>query len=69
MKIGELAGLKVDNIMDSTIHINQYGRTPARDIPLNKAVKKSILEYLKDRPDEEKKDHLFITPNRPPLAY
>ena len=67
MKIGELAGLKVDNIMDSTIHINQYGRTPARDIPLNKAVKKSILEYLKDRPDEEKKDHLFITRTGHPL--
>ncbi len=61
MKIGELAGLKIDDIKDSTIHIGQYGKTQARDIPLNKAVKKSIDEYLKDRPNEEKGGHLFIT--------
>jgi len=67
MKIGELAGLKVGDIKDSIIHICQYGKTPDRDIPLNKAVKKSIDEYLKDRPDEEKSDHLFITRTGQPL--
>lgn len=67
MKIGELAGLKIDDIKDLIIHISQYGKTPARDIPLNKAVKKSINEYLKDRPDEEKNDHLFITRTGHPL--
>jgi len=67
MKIGELAGLKVDDIKDSTIHICQYGKTLERNIPLNKAVKKSIDEYLKDRPDEEKNDHLFITRTGHPL--
>ncbi|MDO9027530.1 MAG: tyrosine-type recombinase/integrase [Candidatus Roizmanbacteria bacterium] len=61
MKIGELAGLKVNDIKDSIIHISQYGKTPARDIPLNKAVKKSIDDYLKDRSDQAKSDHLFIT--------
>jgi len=67
MKIGELAGLKVEDIKDSTIHICQYGKTPDRDIPLNKAVKKSINEYLKDRSDQEKSDHLFITRTGHPL--
>ena len=67
MKIGELAGLKINDIKDSIIHISQYGKTPARDIPLNKAVKKSINEYLKDRPDQEKSDHLFITRTGHPL--
>ena len=52
---------------DSTIHICQYGKTPDRDIPLNKAVKKSINEYLKDRSDQEKSDHLFITRTGHPL--
>ncbi len=67
MKIGELAGLKVGDIKDSTIHICQYGKTPERNIPLNKAVKKSIDEYLQDRPNNEKTDCLFITRTGHPL--
>jgi len=67
MKIGELAGLKVEDIKDSTIHICQYGKTLERSIPLNKAVKKSIDEYLKDRPNREKNNHLFITRTGHPL--
>jgi len=67
MKIGELAGLKVGDIKDSTIHINSYGKTPARDIPLNKAVKKSIEDYLGDRTNQNKDDHLFITRTGHPL--
>jgi site-specific recombinase XerD len=67
MKIGELAGLKVGDIKDSTIHISQYGKTQEREIPLNKAVKKSISDYLKDRSDQTKTDHLFITRTGHPL--
>ncbi len=67
MKIGELAGLKVVDIKDSTIYITQYGKTPARDIPLNKAVKKSIDSYLKERSDETKDNHLFTTRTGHPL--
>jgi len=60
MKIGELANLRTTDINGSTIHIRNYGQTPGRDVPLNKAVKKSIEEYLKKRP-ESKEDRLFIT--------
>ncbi len=60
MKIGELANLRVGDINDSMIHIRDYGKTPGRDIPLNKAVKKSVDEYLKTRPNS-KDDRLFIT--------
>src|SRR3990167_10706855 len=68
MKIGELAGLKVEDIKDSTIHICQYGKTLERSIPLNKAVKKSIDEYLKDRSSNQNKDgYLFITRTGHPL--
>jgi site-specific recombinase XerD len=66
IKIGELAGLKMEDIKDSYIHITQYGKTPARDIPLNKAIKKSIDDYLKVRPTENS-DHLFITRTGKPL--
>ena len=68
MKIGELAGLKVEDVKDLTIHIDQYGKTPARDVPLNKAVKKSINDYLQDRSSNQNKDgYLFITRTGHPL--
>ena len=66
MKIGELAGLKMEDVKDSFIHIAQYGKTLARDIPLNKAVKKSIDDYLKVR-SMESSVHLFITRTGKPL--
>ncbi|MEK9169512.1 MAG: tyrosine-type recombinase/integrase, partial [Patescibacteria group bacterium] len=67
IKIGELAGLKTEDIKESTIHICQYGKTPTRDIPLNKAVKKSIEDYLKDRSNQKSDGHLFITRTGHPL--
>ena len=66
MKIGELAGLTMEDVKDSSIHITQYGKTPVRDIPLNKAVKKSIDDYLKVRPTENS-NQLFITRTGKPL--
>ena len=67
IKIGELAGLKTEDIKESTIHITQYGKTPEREIPLNKAVKKSIDDYLKDRSNLKNDGHLFITRTGHPL--
>lgn len=66
MKIGELANLRVDDAKDSGLRIRAYGKTPERTIPLNKAVKKSIDEYLKER-SHSKDDHLFITRTGHPL--
>lgn len=67
IKIGELAALKTKDIKEVTIHISQYGKTPEREIPLNKAVKKSIDEYLKGRSSQEANGHLFITRTGHPL--
>jgi len=67
IKIGELAALKTEDIKDSTIHVSQYGKTTTRDIPLNKAVKKSINEYVKIRPELKNDGHLFITRTGHPL--
>jgi site-specific recombinase XerD len=66
MKIGELAGLQIEDIKDPIIYIRDYGKTPKREIPLNKAVKKAIDEYLKIRPSS-KDNHLFITRTGHPL--
>lgn len=66
VKIGELANLCVSDVKDSSLHIKVYGKTPERDVPLNKAVKKALDEYLKVRGDS-KDEHLFITRTGHPL--
>lgn len=60
IKIGELAGLRLEDVKDSGLFIQPYGKTPGRNIPLNKAVKKAVDDYVKTRP-QSKDDHLFIT--------
>ena len=61
IKIGELAGLKLGDVSESGLHIKNYGKTPIREIPLNKSVKKAINEYIKVREGGKAEDPLFIT--------
>jgi site-specific recombinase XerD len=61
IKIGELAGLRLGDVNDGALHIKQYGKTPERDIPLNKSVKKALTEYIKARGEGKGEDPLFIT--------
>jgi len=60
VKIGELAEIRLEDIKEAVIFIRPYGKTILREIPLNKAVKKSIDDYIKVRPSS-KDNHLFIT--------
>lgn len=60
IKIGELANLRVGDIKEDKLYIRPYGKTPGRDIPLNKAVKKAIDDYVNTR-SQSKDDHLFVT--------
>ena len=66
IKIGELANLCIGDIKDSIIYIKHYGKCPERNVPINKAVKKAIDEYLKTR-GESTCDRLFITRTGKPL--
>jgi site-specific recombinase XerD len=66
IKIGELANLRVSDIKDVSLRIRNYGKTPPREVPLNRAVKKAIDDYLASR-GEVKGDHLFITRTGHPL--
>ena len=61
IKIGELAGLKLGDVSEASLHIKNYGKTPIREIPLNKSVKKAIAEYIKTRAEGSLEDPLFIT--------
>ena len=60
VKIGELANIRINDIKDASLFIRSYGKTPERNIPLNKVVKKAVDNYFKVRPSS-KDDHLFIT--------
>lgn len=49
IKIGELVGLCLEDLKDDAVYVRQYGKNPAREVPLNKAAKKAISQYLKIR--------------------
>jgi site-specific recombinase XerD len=66
LKIGELAGLTLSDVKDGALIIKTSGKTPQREVPLNKAVKKAIEEYKKVR-GESQNNHLFITRTGQPL--
>jgi len=66
IKIGELANLATDDIKEDALVIKGYGKCPTRNVPLNKAVKKAIDDYLKIR-NGIKSDRLFTTRTGHPL--
>lgn len=66
IKIGELAALRIQDIKEETLYIRQYGKNIERDVPLNKAAKKSLERYIKSRGHEEI-ENVFITRTGKPL--
>ena len=67
VKIGELANLNFSDVENDTLRIAPYGKNLERNVPLNKAAKKAIEEYLKIRGKSTQDDHLFITRTGHPL--
>lgn len=75
VRIGELTNIRLGDVKDHELHVRTYGKNPARNVPLNKAVKKAINDYMKVRnannhnapkePTDE--DYLFITRTGKPL--
>jgi site-specific recombinase XerD len=66
VKIGELAELRLEDIGEAEIKIRTYGKNIEREVPLNNAAKKSIVEYMKVR-NGAKDNHVFITRTGQPL--
>ena len=60
VKIGELAGLHLDDIKPTSLKIRGYGKSPEREVPLNKLAKKAVDDYLKVR-GQSVGDFCFIT--------
>lgn len=66
VKIGELAELKVPDIKEDVLFIKGLGKNKDRDVPLNKAAKNALEDYLKIRNHSEF-DRVFITRTGHPL--
>lgn len=66
IKIGELAELRISDIKEAALHIRPYGKNIERDVPLNKAAKKSLEDYLSAR-DSANDDNIFVTRTNHPL--
>jgi len=68
IKIGELVNLRVEDLKESSLYIRAYGKNPAREVPLNKAAKKAVTQYLKTREKINTiSDYLFITRTGRPI--
>lgn len=67
IKIGELSNIHLSDLKESMLSVKPYGKNPAREVPLNKSVKKAIAEYIKVRGTNAKDDHLFITRSGKPI--
>lgn len=66
LKIGELAELRLGDIKENSIHISHYGKNVEREVPLNKAAKKAVQDYIKVR-NGTSDDHVFVTRSGRPL--
>ena len=66
IRIGELANLKVGNVMDKELSVEAQEGHPERSVPLNKAAKVAIDHWLTIRPKTDNSS-LFITKTGRPL--
>lgn len=66
IKIGELAELRMQDIKENSLFIKGYGKNKEREVPLNKAAKKSLEDYLEIR-NKVTDEHVFITRTGHPL--
>jgi len=70
VRIGELTNIRLADVKNQELHVRPYGKNPTRNVPLNKAVKKAIGDYIKTRnnnPEASDEDYLFITRTGKPL--
>jgi site-specific recombinase XerD len=68
IRIGELTNLHLSDVKEDHLAVRTYGKGQSRHVPINKAVKKAINDYLKTRVDgNNPEDYLFITRTGKPL--
>ncbi|MFI5265152.1 MAG: tyrosine-type recombinase/integrase [Candidatus Levyibacteriota bacterium] len=66
IRIGELAGLKMQDVNENTLHIGIYEGHAARDVQLNRRAKEALKRYLAVRAKTEN-PHVFVTKTGKPF--
>ncbi len=67
LRISEVANLRLDDIGETHLRIRAAGSHPERQVPLNRASREAIKNYLKVR-FRSRDNHLFITKTGRPLV-
>lgn len=62
LRISEVANLQLDDVKDDVLMIKAYESHAQREVPLNRAAKDAIGDYLKERYPTKSK-YLFVTKN------
>ena len=60
IRIGELAELRLTDILKDSLRIRPYEKHPERTVPLNRSSKEALNKYLTVRPQVED-NHVFVT--------
>lgn len=66
IRIGELAELRLPDVLGDELKIRPYEKHEERIVPLNKSAKEALNIYLKSRP-QVTDDHVFITKSGKPF--
>lgn len=60
IRIGELANLRTEDVLDNSLHIRPYEGHEAREVPLNRRAKEALKRYMEIRANSSD-SHLFVT--------
>jgi integrase/recombinase XerD len=66
IRIGELANLRLSDIVKDTLHIAPFEKHEERIVPLNKRAQEALTKYLSLRP-KVTDDHIFVTKSGKPF--
>jgi site-specific recombinase XerD len=61
LRIKEIENLKLENITDNDIHIEDYESHPARTVPLNNSAKTALKKYIDDGRYQSRTKNVFVT--------
>ncbi len=66
IRIGELANLRLSDIVKDSLHIAPFEKHEERNVPLNKSAQAALNKYLEARP-KVTDDHVFVTKSGKPF--
>jgi len=67
LRISEVANLQIDDVKDEYLVIRAYESHPERKVPLNRAAKEAVADYLAKERYETKSRYVFVTKSGRPL--